>query len=207
MTEAHNKWFEEAEIDGKRFEHLSKFMCDDFTVPVELVREQWPLWTPDEQLGFASAFSVRAKLSDNDRAVLDFLLENGTPRIWGAITLLVVNHLDRKRALDFLLKRVSDRDEPLCNYYQALTALAAPECAPLLAEALERHRRDIDFHPSLQNWTDQFFYLDYLSCSAALFKITGQEEYRTNLKKMLEHSDETIREMVRMVSDTRGISI
>jgi len=201
------QWFETAEIGGKPVPHVSKFLRKDFRVSREFIEERWPLWTDREKLKFAGAFSAKGELNGADQTLLDFLMENGDWQIWNTIALSVVNHRDRNCAVLFLLQRVREKRKPLANYYQALEALRSSECVPDLVEALLRHRVEIDQHPVLESWGDRFVYLDYLACSATLFTVTGEEEYRSNLRGMLEHTDETIRKMARMIASKSGIAI
>jgi len=207
MLEPHEEWFETVQVGEKRLRHMSKFLRKDFVVAKDHLEEQWPVWTREQRLKFAGAFSARAELNDDDQRVLDFLMDNGDPEIWCTIALSVARHRDRNRATEFLLKRVKEDGGPLSNYYQALGMLPTQECVPVLKAALLNHRREVELHPSLQSWGDRFFYLDYLSCSATLFKITGLEEYRANIEGMLLHPDEAIRKMIRMVASSSNISL
>ena len=68
----------------------------------------------------------------------------------------------------------------------------------------------VNAHPSLHSWKmwkDRLVYLDYLSCSATLFRLTGQNEYRMNLETMLQHRNEPVREMARAVVMSSGIAV
>jgi hypothetical protein len=207
MSEADQEWFETIQIGDRHLRHVSKFIRKDFSVPKEILEERWRTWNWEDRLKFAGAFSARAELGDNDQRLLDFLMDNGNPEIWSTIALSVARHHDHNRALSFLLARVKEAAGPLANYYQALEMLADPACVPGLRTALQEHRRQVALHPVLQSWSDRFFYLDYLSCSATLLKITGQAEYRANLEEMSQHSDESIRKMVRMVASSSNIVV
>ncbi|MGA7634060.1 MAG: hypothetical protein WCB11_25120 [Terriglobales bacterium] len=207
MSEAQEEWFETVQVGEKRIPHVSKFLRKDFTVSRESIEERWSLWTHKEKLRFVAAFSAKGQLNDADQRLLDFLMENGDWQISNAIALSVVNHRDRNRAVTFLLQMLKEERKPLANYYQALEILRAAECVPDLKAAFLKHRAEIDQHPTLETWGDRFIYLDYLSCSATLFTVTGEEEYRSNLIRMLEHPDEAIKKMTRMVASTSGIAI
>ena len=204
---ADEEWFETIEIGGKLVPHVSKFLRKNFSVSRESIEQQWRSWTNRRKLEFAGAFSAKGELNDDDQSVLDFIMENGDATVWRTIALSVVKHRDRDRALVFLLDRVKEGSRPLANYYQALEMLHATESVLNLKEVFSRHLLEIDRHPSLQSWGDRFIYLDYLSCCAALFTLTGEEDYRGNLRKMLQHRDETITKMTRMIAKTSGIAI
>lgn len=164
---------------------------------------------PDERRKLAGAFGFSGKiqLNEEEQQLLEFLMENGNPDVWRAIALVVARHDDQSRALDFLLARVKDETEHLANYYQALAILSDPECVPILARKLSAHRREIDPGTTPTHWGEPSIYSDYLCCSATLLRITGQEEYRSSLKKTLEHPDETVREKVRVIAATYGFEI
>jgi hypothetical protein len=194
--EINNDWFEQSELGGRR----SKFCRPNFIVPIEHVEAQWRSWTPDERRMFAWAFgfSARVQLTDNDQRLLDFLMENGGQEVWSAIGNIVGAHRDRDRALNFFLARIKEGLRPLGNYYQGLARLSAPESVPTLREVLAREQREVDqLAPSLRTSADQDVYRDCIHCSLTLFVITKEREYLTNLKKMLEHTDESVRQMVR----------
>jgi hypothetical protein len=207
MVDNDEPWFETAVIGGKQIPHVSKFLRTDFTVSREFIEERWHLWTQKERVEFAGAFAAKGELNDHDQRLLDFLMENGDWQVWSTIALSLVKYRDRNRAIAFLMEGVRQWRHPLANYYQALEILRASECVPDLKAALSKHQVEIDQHPALESWGDRFIYLDYLSCSATLFRVTGEEEYRFNIMKMLAHPDETIGKMTRMIASTSGISI
>jgi hypothetical protein len=133
------------------------------------------------------------------------------------VALLVARlHPDRDRALDFLLSHVRRRTSPLANYFQALDILATREGSdflrpsiPYLKEAFVRHTREIStisFSQMVALLRDTLAYMDYLSCSAALFRLTGEEESRNKLKQQSEHRNQLVRMMVRSVTTCGGTS-
>ncbi|MGB6475456.1 MAG: hypothetical protein WBF04_15500 [Candidatus Sulfotelmatobacter sp.] len=207
MKEVGSEWFETGEFAGRTARHVSKFLRRDFNVPVKVVEERWPSWTAEERLIFAGAFSARFPHSDNDQRILDFLMQSGDTRIWRKIALPVARHRDRSCALRFLLARIAEAAPPLSNYYQAIQTLSASECVPALLDALSRHRQEVELHPSVQTSTEKLIYSDYLYCSATLFKITGQEVYRANITRMLEHGEEVVRQRATFIARSAGIAV
>jgi hypothetical protein len=204
-TENTDEWFEFVEKRGIRIRHASKFLQKNFNAPVEMIMERWSSWTLDEKIEFAGAFAARGDLNNNDRNVLRFLMEHGEPPVWSTIALSVARHPDRTFALNFLLERVTDGIGPIANYYQALEILAAPESVPVLKEALMTYREKIMLGFSPRVSSDRFFYLDYLSCTAALFKLTGDEEYWKNLQEMKGCQVPEIKRTLLMVARSSGI--
>lgn len=215
-----NEWFEDnVEVNGTFFPRLSKFAKLDFSVPLASLVVRWPKLSRKQKITFASAFGYRPKLVSGDREILDFLMENGTVETSTMIALLVAHdYPDANRALEFLLP-LARQDTPRvahgiryskANIYQALAVLGRSECVAELQRALVRHREDVNANPSLhwwKMWRDRFAYLDYLTCSAALFKLTGEEDYRANLRQMLEHRDTPVGRMVRAVAMSTGITV
>jgi hypothetical protein len=207
MTQSNENWFETGEFAGRSGPRVSKFMRREFIVPVDFVKARWPHWTEEERVIFASAFSVRTEIDANDICVLDFLMENGHPPLWRTTALLVAKHPDRSRALTFLLARIKEGSPPLANYYQALGILRDSDTALSLQEALARHGENLEQHPSIQTWDDRLKYVDYVSCSVALFSITRREEYRANIKKVSQHPDEFVRQNAKTIAKQAGILI
>jgi len=209
MIESQDAWYENIEIAGIGIRRVSKFSRKEFTVELADIESRWDSWTEEERNHFAAAFacSPQDRADDRGQRMVSFLMERGDPGIWRKIALLIAKYTNCDRAVGFLLARVREGVPPLANYYQALALLSPPECVPTLVEALFRHRREVDLHPTLQDWKDKFLYMDYLSCSATLFKITGREEYRTGMRETLKHPAETVRNMVGVVASSTGISL
>lgn len=208
MSDVQNEWFETGEIQG-RHSYYSKFSKKDFVMPMESLREVWPAWSPDEKRKFAWAFgfSGRTQMNEKEEELLEFLVKNGNPDVWRAVALVVARHRDRDWAVGFLMSRVKEETEHLANYYQGLAILSRLECVPVLRDKLLIHSQQIDPHMAPGRWGESSLYSDYLSCSAALFRITGQEEYRSNLKKVLEHPDEKVRQKVRTIASANGFQL
>jgi hypothetical protein len=209
MTEVKNEWYEDTDIPGIGIRSISKFSHKEFTVDFTYIESRWASWTQEERVRFAAAFARSPKniMDDNRRRIITFLMERGDTRIWRKIALLVAHYLDRKPAINFLIARVNEGSGPLANYYQALETLSASECVPQLTSALQKHRAQVEQRPSLDIWENRFVYLDYIACSATLFKLTGEERYRSNLKAMLEHGDEPVRQMARAAVTSSGIAV
>jgi hypothetical protein len=214
------EWFEDdVVVNGVRYPRVSKFSRPEFSVPVSLLVAHWSSWSRKRKATFAAAFGVRAKLTNGDCEVLKFLMKNGNSEVWSMVAALIAREYpDHDRALAFLLDRVKEAVPPIAfgakrckaNYYQALGILGTPECVDVLKEALAAHRQYVNAHTSLhwwKIWKDRLVYLDYLWCSAELFRLTGEEEYRTNLKPMLEHHDIWVRRMARSPAKSTGIAM
>lgn len=207
MSAFDDEWFDASQtLEGQR-RLTSKFLRKDFGTTVGILSEKWPTWTADQKLKFTGAFSVKNTLNDEDRQVLEFLMHHGDERIWRTIALLVVHHPDRTRALGFFLTRLKEGEKPLANYYQALDVMHAIECVSVMQEMLVSHQREIDSPTRSQPSVKQFAFLDYLACSAALYKLTGSEKYLSSIKAMARHSDNNVRKTARMVADASSIRL
>jgi hypothetical protein len=200
-------WFEDAILDGKLTRHVSKFLKPSFGISPASLKSNWFNWTQGEKLKFAAAFSARGELYGDDVDVLDFLMESGSPEIWTTLALLVSKHPNKDRAREFLLDRVNARIKPLANYYQALETLPHANTELALRESLKLDQAELETVPVLSVWSDRFIYLDYLSCCAALFRITEDERYRDILRGFLSHPEIEIRNMVTMVAQTGLITL
>lgn len=206
-TSANEDWFDIIRNASGERVRISKFLNDSYIFSVERLKILWPSWDADTRASFAAAFAAKPPLSDNDQTLLEFLMENGNARIWRTIALSLTRHRDRNRAIAFLLRRISEDVPPLANYYQALGALKAAESIPILKRAFVDYDLRMDRHRTLDAWGDRLSYFDRLWCSATLFGLTGDEEYRTSVRMALEHSDEAVRKMGRAVANTIGIKI
>jgi hypothetical protein len=198
-----NQWFFTEREGGPR---LSKFLRENFTLTGKSLEVLWLSWTPEEKLRFAGAFAARRPHSDDDFEVLEFLMHNGDSRVWSTIAIPIARHRDHKKALAFLVERVS-QEQGGANYYQALGLLSDSDCVPLLRKNLLRHRQELDQRPLLKSWNDRFVYLDFLTCSATLFLLTEEEEYRNNIREMLQHTDVAVKRMARTVAGNSGIDL
>jgi len=209
MIDSQDAWYENIEIAGIGIRRVSKFSRKEFTVELADIESHWLSWTEEERNHFAAAFacSPQDRADDKRQRIVVFLMERGDPAIWRKIALLIAKYINCDRAVEFLLARVREGVPPLANYYQALANLQAPECVPTLVESLSKHRAEVEKHPSLQTWGDRFLYLDFIANSATLFKITGKDEFRSNLKEMLEHPDKTVRQMVHTVAQVSDVTV
>ena len=202
-----NEWYEAANVGGTPLQHVSKFLRADFSISVEEIRSRWQSWNSDQQLEFAGAFAAKGDLTDKDVGVLDFLMERGDNRVWSAIALLIALHPDRKRALEFLVARINEEIGPLANYYQALEKIGDVRCVSVLKRVLLHHYEQTKLISAPLSRENRFVYLDYLSCAAALFILTGGHHYKEMITEMESHSDEEIRKIAHLVARSSGVAL
>lgn len=203
------EWYEDVEIPGIGLRKLSKFSHKEFTVAFANVESSWHGWTPEQRNKFAAAFahSPIEVIDDERRRIIEFLMEQGEPAIWKKIARLVARHIEHSRAVEFLATRVREGIGPLTNYYRALAKISARECIPQLKDALQKHSEQVEQYPSLEKWENRFIYLDYLYCSATLFKLTGEPQYLSNLTGMRDNNVEVLRQMANTAIASTDISI
>ncbi len=206
MNQTTPRWFETVDFPGGRIRHASKFLRPEFTVSVEEIRGYWPSWNAKQRLEFAGAFAARGEFHNEDQNILGFLMREGEHQIWKAIALSVVYYKNRDLALKFLLARIAERIGPLANYYQAVEKFGDPRAIEILKEALIVHYEQVRSRPRLQSWEDRFIYLDYLSCAAALFSLTRNQEYLVDIEEMQQHADPEVRDMARLIADSSKLS-
>lgn len=205
MHKQMNDWFEVIELASGERAWISKFANKSFGIPADYVEKQWMNWSPAEKARFADAFSVREALNKNDERIVSFMISHGDPSVWNSIALLAARHSDRQLALRFLTTRIETATTSASNYYQALSRLRPVECVAILESALRRHEEAVRRIPKIEAWADRLLYLDYLSCSATLFEITGKREYGLKVLECFQHPDVRVQELARMIVDSRGI--
>lgn len=201
------EWMVVYRLENGQSLHESKFLTKDATVTADALRERWGSFSPKQRYDFVRAYQAKPEVTSEDEKVLEFLMDSEDPAIWATIAPLLARHKKRERILAFILSRIQQPWGPKANFYQVLGALSAPESVPILKQSLLKHREEMLAHPSLQSWNDRLIYLDYLSCSAALFAITHERQFIKNLKEMLQHSDHAVQEMVGAVARSSGITI
>src|SRR5882672_7056512 len=95
---------------GDKTYPVSKFLAADITISVVELDNRWRTWTVEEKGRFASAYSAKPELHEEDYRVLEFLMEKGEPGIWSSIVLMLTKHPDRGRMLKFVLTRIEAGD-------------------------------------------------------------------------------------------------
>ena len=92
--------------DGDATLRDSKFFRDGLEVSAESIKARWSSLSGPQKLDFANAFMAKPKVTPEDERILDFLMEEGEPYIWGTIAILLPRHRDKDRVLAFLLERI-----------------------------------------------------------------------------------------------------
>jgi hypothetical protein len=192
--------------DGQSL-HESKFLVKGATITAESLRGRWDSFSQKERYDFVRAYQAKPEVTSEDEKILDFLMDTEDYAVWITIAPLLARHKDRARVLGFLLSKIQQPIGPKANFYQVLGVLSDLESVPVLKQALSKHREEVDRRPSLQSWDDRLIYLDYLSCSATLFEITHDEEFKQNLRRVLRHPQDPIQEMVRAVANSYRIRL
>lgn len=170
--------------------HESKFLVDGIQVSAESIVARWPELSEAEKLEFASAFSVKPKVTPEDERILDFLMGVEEPHIWGTIAALLPRHSNRDHVLEFLLARVREESPMKPNYYQSLEELNDRRAVPVLRANFEHFESKLQAQGKLQTEDE---YLDYLCCSRTLWVIDGSKEYQDSIRRQAESPDEKVR--------------
>jgi hypothetical protein len=161
--------------DGKTIVYESKFLLDDLRIRSAQIESIWKELLLDQQVEFASAFSCQPPRDENDRRILDFLMEVGSEEVCRTIARLLPFLEDRDRAIRFLIAKAEQVEERRANYYQSLERLGGETAIPLLRKHHEQYGKLLDRKSA--KGRDSDVWLDYLQCSKALWTLTRDRKY------------------------------
>jgi hypothetical protein len=183
-------WSREYQEGARTFIFVSKFAKEGLQVAAAVVRDGWASWDAAKQLDFANAFILKPALTDEDHAILKFLMEAGSPVICATIAFLLPRYADRAAALEFLLDRAGSEQQYPGSYFQALGRIGDPRAVPVLRRRYERYRQTL---PPFEKHGLHSELATYQQCCHALWKLERSAEYSDALKELLTHPDENIR--------------
>jgi len=186
-----NEWSRTYCTESGTSVYESKFLDKAFTVKYEDIVARWRIWSPDERLEFAKAYRHKLSLSDEDRHVLSFLMENGDGRIDVCIASQVAAQIDPNKAFQFLCDRLcSESEEPKANFIQALATINLPASAPAIFEHFITLRKQVAGSGASAEVGEV---IDLLHCCSALWKLEGSMSYRDELEKYVNDQRVVVR--------------
>jgi hypothetical protein len=185
-----DRWSRVFEVEPNFFAYESKFEADEVPVSVEQLREEWLSWNDSEKLNFARAFRQKRQIAERDEKILEFLMTEGDEPLWSTIALCLTRHSDRKVILSFLLERLGSGTEPKANFIQALYVLGDIAALPSLHELHDRLAEETEHAEGRE---DRRKIADLLKCCEALAYLEKSERYKDQIRRFLEHPDESIR--------------
>lgn len=176
-----SEWMRVFKIENEeKYLYESKFLIDNLRLPVSVIKDRWPSFSRHDKEEFATAFSTQPPRDDNDRAILQYLMETGPQEVWRNIAVLVPFHPNRSDALTFLIDKVQ-QDDSRANYYQAIESLRGTQAEPALRQHFDGYRSLLG--PQSSSDDDVRIWADYLQCTKTLFVLTHNPIFLSALKK------------------------
>lgn len=188
-----SRWTRVYSTEGGHVRWESKFLTENLEVSASSVIDSWNSFSPEEQLEFSNAFSVKSKLTSEDEKILDFLMSAGPRVIWPNIALILCQHSDRERILGFLMNHAEADPDSKSNYYQALELINDSRAIPVLKRQYERYRGTETLKSERLSQPEFMQIFDYLSCCRALLILDGSAEFENSIREMLNHLDRRVR--------------
>src|SRR5215470_3612472 len=87
-----NRWSRIYELSSGTRAYASKFLTDGLSVSSDTVMKEWSNWSENERLEFAKAYKSKPEITNDDRRILSFLVENGDERVWVSIANVLTKH-------------------------------------------------------------------------------------------------------------------
>jgi hypothetical protein len=181
--------------NGMRMDE-SKLETEKISVNLHFVQEHWTNWSQPERFDFARALSRKRVFSPEDEVVLQYLIRDRDDVIASTVANAVGRMRDRTVAVGLLLERMVSCSEPRANFYQALSNFEEQRVIRSLLAEHSRLERKIQ---ATQKAVDAI--LDYISCCAALGKLTANEQYTRTITSYTTMDEEIVRNFARSSLD------
>lgn len=172
------RWSRTFRVDSRTLRQESRFLTEDLHIDPDEIEKAWKSWSAAERLDFAAAFAAKPQLTPDDHRMLLFLLDEGSSAEWNAIATRLPEHPSRERILTFLLEHLRD-SPPVANFIQALQLMGDSRAVKPLEQIYRRYEGIELAHAEL---------VDYISCLAALWRITGRTSYLEKLTSLAHNS-------------------
>lgn len=185
-----NEWVRILETDTGALLTESRFLNKQFIVPAERITTMWQTMTNDEQLDFLTAFLARAKLQEEDKKILDFLMGVDDEKVWIMIAPLMTKYPDRDRALKFLLDKIETDSEGLANCYHALEVMNDARAVEVVRRKYEAYK---DRFRTIGSGMGTIALVDFAYSCSMLRRLETNKEYETVLRELKTVDDERVR--------------
>jgi hypothetical protein len=173
--------------------YASKFLTDGLQVSAASLRARWPQFPLEEQAEFAQAFCQKRAFDEEDRQVLQLIVEQGAEFV-RFVAFCQWRHIPGwEPVLAFLLERLAASPPRLANYCETLRLIGDVRAVAPLQQLYERYRRETAALRSGR--LDEVS--GYLQCCRALWSLTGSTQYEMALQEFLGHPDESVRREAR----------
>ena len=190
-------WSRTFQDDERGFRYSeSKFKTAEAAVTHDFVQARWPEWDADQRVDFANAFSHKEAFSDEDAAVLAFMMDSGSDIIASTVASAVPCISNKDRAFELLVAGLGSAVQK-ANFFQALGALRDLRAVSIL----EEHFRTFNNTQGTPIDRDDVF--DYVSCCASLAMLTSDPKYRQIVESFVGSHDDSISRFAKTVLKVR----
>jgi hypothetical protein len=197
-----SEWMRVYQLGENEFYYESRFATDRLDVNPHELKKNWPNYSSDAKRDFVEAYSVKAKLSDDDHEILRYLMNEGSDETWSWIAARLIELPEKEGVLAFLLARIEIAGNSFPNYVQALELLGDSKAAGAIAQKFESYRPRV---AALTDASTPESFLDcvcYLSCCRALVKLVGSHEAEAALDSMQRFPDDRVQAMARAMKSS-----
>jgi hypothetical protein len=169
----------------------SKFLDPRFQITFAQFVEIWPAMTEEEQVDFAQAYCAKARVTGEDEKILNVLLQPNQRRLWNSLVPLITRHPDKVVARAFVRRLLRDLtpESSLNDAYFAVELLDDKESVPELEKKYKEYKLTFGINPQKG---ERLMTMNYLGCCRALWKVTGQAEYRKEIEMFLTAYDDLV---------------
>jgi hypothetical protein len=198
-----SRWVREYRLPGGGRYLESKFCNSGLQVTLEEFQEMWQTYSPEEKREFLYAYSVKDPLSEEDRRLLRYLMENGSDEDCSLVALRITELPEAAQVLAFLVEK---RESPyFANYAQALELIGGPDAYAVLEKKFAEYQLSLAGLPIPATPESLHDYAGYVACCEALINLTGSPGARAAVEAMLVCSDERVQSMARGVKARSGV--
>jgi hypothetical protein len=192
-----SEWLREFKTGQKSVFSESKFISEGLQLSLRDFLGKWPLMNDGERIDFAHAYAAKPDMTQEDEKILHFLLDEGDDNICESLAQMMVRMSQPEPVIRFMIARLrTEIDEP-ANYIQALGLAKVTEAVPAILPYYRKYREAVEVEKTTGVPEDVIFgpvpYSRYIWCCEALWRITGAEEYASNIRGFLNHSHAQVR--------------
>lgn len=185
-----SKWVRISSNNQSLYVQNSKFLEAGSELRASELEMIWGKLSLQEKLDLCAAYHAKPVITKEGEYVLDIVMRKGDEITWSNIVSVLARHTERHRVLAFVGDRIERQAPPLANFYHTAELLGDSALVPRL---LEKHR-EYELVGISPESTDRIRSIDYLSCTAALWKLTRLHEYKKTIQNYLVAKDILVRD-------------
>ena len=199
-----SEWMRVYELKPKYYRYESKFLSNEVTMSADLFVTRWPAMNANERLEFVLAYHAKGDFTRDDERIIEMIMRDGDDHIWSNLALFMVRHPEPDQVLGFIRGRLQAKPENPFNYIQALGEAKDRAAIEILQTYFDEFRAGAETErlngALLESWNSLSW--RFLICCEALWKVTGSDVYKNDLRTYLDHPNPGIR---RKASDALGL--